>query len=309
MARIVFVDSQRDDLAGVRALLANDNHVVEVYRDGKFALEIFQRRMPDLVVINLPICKLYGAGLVDRIRTQSTIPIVLVSTGGDEIDEIMSLRAGADAYIRLPMSPRLLGERIKTLLRRHAMTLQHFQAIAETDKMLVCGDLVMDPGRHDVVFQDQPVTMTSTEFRLLQALVSLPGRVKSREQMISIGYPNETDVSDRTIDSHIKRIRKKLKALDPNFSCIETLYGIGYRYTMSNERAIKLPKQSAAWIGADTRIDQDLRTGGTYLRAAPWYTDISLAVSSRPTDLYQVLVGSTDLGSGLAVHDWVEVLP
>jgi two-component system response regulator ChvI len=231
MTRIAFVDNQREDLAPLRAILSDDNTTVETFRDGQFALDTFQRRMPDLVVINLPTSKIDGVTLIDRIRATSIIPVIMLSAVRDEIDEIMGLRFGADDYIHLPVSSRLLAERIKALLRRHAALLAQARTPVAAEKALVCGDLMMDPSRHSVCWKNSEVSLTATEFHMLRALVRRPGIVKTRDQLITASYPDEGFVEDRTIDSHIKRIRKKLKGIDPDFSCIQTLYGVGYRFT------------------------------------------------------------------------------
>jgi two-component system response regulator ChvI len=201
--------------------------------------------MPDLIVINLPTSKIDGVTLIDRLRAVSIVPVIMLSAARDEIDEIMGLRFGADDYIHTPVSPRLLAERIKGLLRRHSMLLAHVRAPEAVKRAVVCGNLVMDPSRHSVCWRDHEVSLTATEFQLLHALVRRPGIVKTRDQLLEASYPDETYVDDRIIDSHIKRIRKKLKVVDPQFSGIQTLYGVGYRFTETADTGPAAPEEAA----------------------------------------------------------------
>jgi len=245
MIRIAFIDNQRDELAQVRSILSAESFGVDVYKDPQFALDSFQRRMPDLVVINLPTSKINGVALVEHIRASSIIPVVLLSTARDEIEEIMGLRYGADDYIHLPISARVLSERIKARLRRHSTLVAHGKTAPEAEKTLVCGDLTLDPSRHTVCWKAHQVNLTSTEFRLLHALVRRPGMVKTRDQLLTASYPSEIYVDNRTIDSHVKRVRNKLRLADPEFTSIETLYGIGYRFNPSADRPIAISAYAA----------------------------------------------------------------
>ena len=237
MSRIAFVDSKRGTLADVHVLLREQDITVETFGNGRFALDAFQRRMPDLIVISPTAIEVDGVSLVSRIRETSIVPIVVLSAANDEIDEIVNLRCGADYYICLPVSPRLLMERIKGLLCRHAMILAHLKASTVCEKTLVCGDLTIDPSRHSLSWKGRDVNLTVTEFQLLYALVRRPGMVKSRDQLWSDACPDEIYDDARSIDSHIKRIRKKLKVVDPDFSGVETLYGVGYRFSQSQDGA------------------------------------------------------------------------
>ncbi len=168
--------------------------------------------------------------LLQRMRQKTNIPVIFLTSKDDEIDEILGLRMGADDYVKKPFSQRLLLERIKTLLRRKEAQEGNIIADSEETKVLVRGNLTMDPLRHAVSWKGNDVTLTVTEFLLLQALVQRPGFVKSRDQLMDVAYDDQIYVDDRTIDSHIKRLRKKMRMADDSFSAIETLYGIGYRY-------------------------------------------------------------------------------
>jgi len=171
-----------------------------------------------------------GMDLLQRMRQKTNIPVIFLTSKDDEIDEILGLRMGADDYVKKPFSQRLLLERIKTLLRRKEAQEGNIIADSEETKVLVRGNLTMDPLRHAVTWKGNDVTLTVTEFLLLQALVQRPGFVKSRDQLMDVAYDDQIYVDDRTIDSHIKRLRKKMRMADDSFSAIETLYGIGYRY-------------------------------------------------------------------------------
>lgn len=246
MSRIAFIDSKRETFADVHVRLREQDITVETFSDIKFALAAFQRRMPDLIVINLPAAEVDAVSIISRIRETSIVPVMVLSSACDENDAILNLRFGADDYISLPVSPQLLTERIKVLLRRQGMVLAHLEA--STVKTLVCGDLMIDPSRHSLSWKGHDVNLTVKEFQLLYALVRRPGIVKSRDQLLSDACPDETYEDARCIDSHIKRIRKKLKEVDPEFSGVETLYGIGYRFTQPHDSA----NGPAAWRQAES---------------------------------------------------------
>ena len=203
---------------------------VETYNDGQSALEAFSKRMPDMAVLDIKMPRMDGMDLLQRLRQKSSIPVIFLTSKDDEIDEVLGLRMGADDYVKKPFSQRLLVERIRALLRRQeARAVEVTEPEAET-RTLVRGNLVMDPLRHAVKWKGKDVSLTVTEFLLLQALAQRPGFVKSRDQLMDVAYDDQVYVDDRTIDSHIKRLRKKMRMADDDFSAIETLYGIGYRY-------------------------------------------------------------------------------
>ncbi len=230
MSRIALVDDDRNILTSVAMTLEAEGFQVETFNDGQSALDAFSRRMPDMAVLDIKMPRMDGMDLLQRLRQKTTIPIIFLTSKDDEIDEVLGLRMGADDYVKKPFSQRLLVERIRALLRRQEVLSTGDMPAPEESRALVRGSLTMDPLRHAVVWKGRDVTLTVTEFLLLQALAQRPGFVKSRDQLMDVAYDDQVYVDDRTIDSHIKRLRKKLRAVDPEFAAIETLYGIGYRY-------------------------------------------------------------------------------
>ncbi|MFV0359303.1 response regulator transcription factor [Tropicimonas sp.] len=230
MSHIALVDDDRNILTSVSMTLEAEGFEVETYNDGQSALDAFSRKMPDMAVLDIKMPRMDGMDLLQRLRQKSAIPVIFLTSKDDEIDEVLGLRLGADDYVRKPFSQRLLVERIRALLRRQDLSASDPADGGETARILQCGDLVMDPMRHSVTWKGCDVSLTVTEFLLLQALAQRPGFVKSRDQLMDVAYDEQVYVDDRTIDSHIKRLRKKMRAVDDDFSAIETLYGIGYRY-------------------------------------------------------------------------------
>ena len=226
---IALVDDDRNILTSVSIALEAEGFDVRTYNDGAAALAGIGSRPPDLAILDIKMPRMDGMELLNRIRTQSRLPVIFLTSKDDEIDEVLGLRMGADDYITKPFSQRLLIERIRALLRRAEAE----AAGAATDKVIVRGPLVMDPDRHRCTWQEAPVQLTVTEFLILQSLSQRPGHVKSRDQLMDAAYGENIYVDDRTIDSHIKRLRKKFKTVDDGFDKIETLYGIGYRYAES----------------------------------------------------------------------------
>ena len=232
MARIALVDDDRNILTSVSMVLEAEGYDVATYNDGAQALTALADEEPDLCVFDIKMPRMDGMELLRRVRQKSDMPVIFLTSKDDEIDEVLGLRMGADDYMRKPFSQRLLVERIRAILRRR-------EAIAadtpidegDTDVILKRGSLTMDKLRHTVLWKGDSVTLTVTEFLILEALANRPGFVKSRDQLMDVAYDDQVYVDDRTIDSHIKRIRKKFRVVDGEFSSIETLYGIGYRYT------------------------------------------------------------------------------
>jgi two-component system response regulator ChvI len=230
MSRIALVDDDRNILTSVSLTLEAEGFVVETYNDGQSALEAFNRRMPDMAVLDIKMPRMDGMDLLQRLRQKTSIPVIFLTSKDDEIDEILGLRMGADDYVKKPFSLRLLIERIRALLRRQQAIATGESAVSEETRIMDRGALRMDPLRHSVSWKGKDVALTVTEFLLLQALAQRPGLVKSRDQLMDVAYDDQVYVDDRTIDSHIKRLRKKMRSIDNTFSAIETLYGIGYRY-------------------------------------------------------------------------------
>jgi two-component system response regulator ChvI len=175
-----------------------------------------------------------GLVLLRRLRQNGDMPVIFLTSKDEEIDELMGLNAGADDYIRKPFSQRLLLERVRAVLRRAESRSNGTAAAPEPKReVLVRGKLALDPQRHDCTWEGKPVRLTVTEFLILQSLAQRPGFVKSRDNLMDAAYDDQVYVDDRTIDSHVKRLRKKFKVVDDNFDAIETLYGVGYRYRES----------------------------------------------------------------------------
>ncbi|MEQ8193838.1 MAG: response regulator transcription factor [Rhodospirillales bacterium] len=223
---IALVDDDRNILTSVTMALETEGFKVHTYTDGEAALEGIGRKPVDLAILDIKMPRMDGMELLGHIRKKSNLPVIFLTSKDEEIDEIAGLSLGADDYIKKPFSQRLLIERIRAVLRRRDQTAQ-----ATPDNSLIRrGELVLDPTRHICVWKNTDVNLTVTEFLLIQALAHHPGHVKSRDQLIDAAYGEHIYVDDRTIDSHIKRLRRKFKQTDSDFSHIETLYGIGYRY-------------------------------------------------------------------------------
>ena len=231
MARIALVDDDRNILTSVKMTLEGEGFEIDTYSDGQSALEAFYRKQPDIVVLDIKMPRMDGMDLLQKMRPKISSPVIFLTSKDDEIDEVLGLRMGADDYIKKPFSQRLLVARIRALLRRQAQFSDSLVVGEKGRHLLERGALTMDPMRHAVIWKDSEISLTVTEFVLLQALAQRPGFVKSRDQLMDVAYDDQIYVDDRTIDSHIKRPRKKMRAVDSQFSCIEKLYGIGYRYS------------------------------------------------------------------------------
>ncbi|GGD03258.1 response regulator transcription factor [Aureimonas glaciei] len=229
MPTIALVDDDRNILTSVSIALENEGYRVETYTDGASALEGLQSRPPHLAIFDIKMPRMDGMELLRRLRQKSDLPVIFLTSKDEEIDELFGLKMGADDYIRKPFSQRLLVERVRAILRRGAA-----RDAAKTgptpESSLERGQLVMDQERHTCTWMEQPVTLTVTEFLILHSLAQRPGVVKSRDALMDAAYDEQVYVDDRTIDSHIKRLRKKFKAIDDDFDMIETLYGVGYRF-------------------------------------------------------------------------------
>ncbi len=235
MPTIALVDDDRNILTSVSIALESEGYRVETYTDGASALDGLSVRRPDLAIFDIKMPRMDGMELLRRLRQKSDLPVIFLTSKDDEIDELFGLKMGADDFIRKPFSQRLLVERVKAVLRRSgAISEPAGKAVAGGEaKVLERGSLVMDQERHTCTWDGKQVTLTVTEFLILFALAQRPGVVKSRDALMDAAYDDQVYVDDRTIDSHIKRLRKKFKAEDDSFDMIETLYGVGYRFRES----------------------------------------------------------------------------
>ncbi len=240
MARtIALVDDDQNILTSISMSLEAEGFDVDTYTDGAKALEGLADHPEDLAILDIKMPRMDGMELLNRIRRTSQMPVIFLTSKDDEVDELLGLRMGADDYIRKPFSQRLLLERIRALLRRaegkagpgKAETSNGYGGNDEDN--LVRGDLVLDSARHLCTWRGKPVQLTVTEFLILRSLASRLGHVKNRDQLMDAAYGEHIYVDDRTIDSHIKRLRRKFKVVDSEFAQIETLYGLGYRYRES----------------------------------------------------------------------------
>jgi two-component system response regulator ChvI len=225
---IALVDDDRNILTSVSIALEAEGFAVRCYADGAEALKGITAQPVDIAVLDIKMPRMNGMELLEQLRRHSSIPIIFLTSKDDEVDELLGLRMGADDYIKKPFSQRLLVERIRALLRRGELIREREEGTGEP--VIARGQLMLDPGRHMCTWTNRPVELTVTEFLILKSLAHRPGHVKNRDQLMDAAYGEHIYVDDRTIDSHIKRLRKKFKAVDPEFAQIETLYGVGYRY-------------------------------------------------------------------------------
>jgi two-component system response regulator ChvI len=227
---IALVDDDRNILTSVSIALQAEGFTVRVYSDGEAALKALTENPPELAVLDIKMPRMDGMELLRRIREKSQLPVIFLTSKDDELDEALGLAMGADDYITKPFSQRLLIARIKALLRRTELRAQPEGEGETPAEKIVRGRLEMDPARYRVLWEGREVTLTVTEFMILETLAQRPGIVKSRDQLMDTAYQDDVYVDDRTIDSHIKRLRRKFRAVDSGFKAIETLYGIGYRF-------------------------------------------------------------------------------
>lgn len=232
-AVITLVDDDQNILASVSMALESEGFEVRTFTDGASALEGISKNPGDLAVLDIKMPRMDGMELLRRLREKQSLPVIFLTSKDDEIDEMLGLKMGADDYIKKPFSQRLLIERIKTILRRMDAIRKAKTEGEDESGVIVRGRLKIDPVRHICDWDNKDVKLTVTEFLILQALVQHPGHVKSRDQLMDVAYNDDIYVDDRTIDSHIKRLRKKFRKVDDKFDGIETLYGVGYRYSES----------------------------------------------------------------------------
>jgi len=223
------VDDDRNILTSVSMTLEQEGFTVRTFTDGESALQGLMARPADLAVLDIKMPRMDGMELLQRLRQRSAMPVIFLTSKDDELDELMGLRLGADDYITKPFSQRLLLERIRALLRRNEAGRAEGSG-TPAGGIIARGDLVLDETKHTCMWKGKQVQLTVTEFLLVKALAVRPGMVKNRDQLIDGAYGENIYVDDRTIDSHVKRVRKKFRAVDDDFAQIETLYGLGYRY-------------------------------------------------------------------------------
>ncbi|HQT51913.1 MAG: response regulator transcription factor [Phenylobacterium sp.] len=232
MAKITLVDDDENIVTSVSLALESHGHTVKAYFDGAAGLAALENDPPDLAILDVKMPRMDGMEVLRRLRRTSDLPVIILTSKDEEIDEILGFNLGADDYMHKPFSQRLLIERVKAVLRRAGADAEEALATPgdTSARALKRGKLTLDPARHDCLWEGRPVKLTVTEFLLLQSLAQRPGFVKSRDNLMDAAYDDQVYVDDRTIDSHIKRMRKKFREVDPEFDGIETLYGVGYRY-------------------------------------------------------------------------------
>jgi two-component system response regulator ChvI len=240
---VAFVEDEDTIRETVTLALTQQGYEARAFEDGLSAWEAFDRQLPDLAILDIGVPRMDGLTLCRRLRARSEVlPIIFLTSREEEFDRVLGLEIGADDYLCKPFSMRELLARVKVLLRRAALAAIRPDAAdatgagaeaadkADSERVLVSGRLTLDLFRYTATWSDRPLAVTVTEFLLLQALARHPGHVKTRDQLMQQAYPDQTFVSDRTIDSHVKRLRRKLEQCDPAFAAIETVYGLGYRF-------------------------------------------------------------------------------
>jgi two-component system response regulator ChvI len=228
MATIALVDDDQNILVSLSAALIDEGYKVDAYSDGAEALIGLNQKRADLAILDIKMPRMDGIQLLTELRRKDKLPVIFLTSKDDEIDEVMGLRLGADDYIKKPFSQRLLLERIRAVLRRYEAHISD----EDVEDVMRRGDLLLDPARHLCSWKGDKINLTVTEFLIVETLARRPGHVKNRDQLIDAAYGENIYVDDRTIDSHIKRLRRKFKTVDIKFAGIDTLYGVGYRYTV-----------------------------------------------------------------------------
>lgn len=228
MVKICLIDDDKNILASLALTLKSEKFDVETFSDGISGLEALSNDTFDIAILDIKMPRLDGLELLQKLRNISDIPVIFLTSKDDEIDQLLGLKMGADDYITKPFSQKLLIERVKAILRRSSD--ENSSNLSDKDTLIKRGDLLLNIDRHECQWKDERIKLTVTEFLILENLVNRPGYVKNRDQLMSAAYTEDIYVDDRTIDSHIKRIRRKFKSIDKDFNSIETLYGIGYRF-------------------------------------------------------------------------------
>jgi len=228
---IALVDDDRNILTSISMALENEGFKVQTYIDAESALVGISRSPPDLAVIDIKMPRMDGEELLKRLRKKTTIPILFLTSKDEEVDELLGLKLGADDFIKKSggFSIKVLVERIRVQLRKKTNNVE------DSKNLIKHGKLVLDPSQLECSWDGKPLPekLTTTEFLIVKELAKRPGMIKERAQLMDIAYKDNNDIEDRTIDSHVKRIRKKFKKVDQNFSAIETRYGSGYRWNVN----------------------------------------------------------------------------
>ena len=229
MGSVAIVDDEENLRETVAYALRREGYHVDLYRDGQDAWEKLESELPDVAVLDILMPRMDGLELCRKLRGQSELlPIIFLTSKDEEFDRVLGLELGADDYLCKPFAMRELVARIKVLFRRLALAGAH--ADTDSEELVTLGSLSLDMRRYQATWKDTPLSLTVTEFMLLHALARRPGHVKSRARLMEECYPHDAYVSERTIDSHVKRLRKKFGHIDPDFDEIDTVYGLGYRY-------------------------------------------------------------------------------
>ena len=228
MVKICLIDDDQNILASLSLALKSEKFDVETYSDGIAGLEALKDNNFDIAILDIKMPRLDGLEVLQKLRNSSDIPVIFLTSKDDEIDQLLGLKMGADDYITKPFSQKLLIERVKVILKR--TTFSSIENTVNSDSFIERGNLILNMDRHECHWNKERIKLTVTEFLLLESLVNRPGYVKNRDQLMSAAYSDDLYVDDRTIDSHIKRIRRKFKEIDKDFNSIETLYGVGYRF-------------------------------------------------------------------------------
>ena len=228
---IALIDDDRNILTSLSIALEKEGFKVQTYIDGESALIGLARTPPDLAVIDIKMPKMDGEELLKKLRKKTSMPIIFLTSKDDEVDELLGLKLGADDFVKKSggFSIKVLIERIRVQLRKKT------SSVDDTKNLIKHGKLKLDPSQLECEWDGKPLPekLTTTEFLIVKELAKRPGIIKERAQLMDIAYKDNTDIEDRTIDSHVKRIRKKFKKVDKNFSSIETRYGSGYRWNIS----------------------------------------------------------------------------
>ena len=228
MTKICLIDDDQNILASLSLALKSEGYIISTFSDGLSGLNSLREDNYDIAILDIKMPRLDGLEVLQKLRQTSNLPVIFLTSKDEEVDQLLGLKMGADDYITKPFSQKLLIERVRAILRRS----KEVKDLNNTDSndIIKRGKLSLNMSRHECFWNDLPIKLTVTEFLLLESLASRPGYVKSRDQLMSAAYDDDIYVDDRTIDSHIKRLRKKFKDLDESFESIETLYGVGYRY-------------------------------------------------------------------------------